>query len=191
MDPVFTLQWPEFLLAEQLQATFPKAKNFSVLIPTSRQEKGIDLALVHKRPNAASRVALIQVKASRTYTPKPPKRETTRHYKFHTWFNTFDPSDQADFFLLIGMYAPDFARTKFITKEWYKDITLLFTYSEMKDFLENCKTVRGDKDGKFGFGFNDESKIEQTRGDQRREYRDYTSHLLINRISDIEKFFNQ
>jgi hypothetical protein len=187
MDPVFTLQWPEFLLAEQLQAEFPKSKNFSVLVPTSRQEKGIDLALVHKRKDGASRVALLQVKASRTYTPAPPKRSFTRHYKFHTWFNTFEPSDQADFFLLIGMYAPDSARTLPVAKDWYKDITLMFTYTEMKEFLDSCKTVKGEKDGKFGFGFNNESKIEQTRGDQERRYKDYTSHLLKNRISTLRK----
>src|ERR1019366_1210042 len=48
MDPVFTLQWPEFLLANRLQKLLPKKDGYSVLIPTSRQEKGIDLAVLKK-----------------------------------------------------------------------------------------------------------------------------------------------
>lgn len=187
MDPVFTLQWPEFLLAERLQRHFPKSKNCSVLVPTSRQEKGIDLALVHKRPEAASRVALFQVKSSRTYTPDPPKKESTRRYKFHTWFNTFEPSDQADFFLLIGMYAPDSARTRPVNEAWYRDITLLFTYAEMLSFLQSCHTVAGKRDGKFGFGFDSEAKVEQTRGDRHRKYVDYTQYLLEHRLPLIRK----
>ena len=148
MDPVFTLQWPEFLLAERLQKLFPKSKHFSVLVPTSRQEKGIDLALVHKRPGGSSRVALLQVKASRTHSPKPPKGEATRCFRFETWFNTFEPSDHADFFLLLGMYAPDSARTKRVGPRWYRDVTLLFTYAEMKDFIDGCLTVREKKSRK-------------------------------------------
>lgn len=46
MDPVFTLQWPEFLLANRLQKFLPKSQGFSVLVPASRQEKGIDLAVL-------------------------------------------------------------------------------------------------------------------------------------------------
>ena len=34
---VFTLEWPECLLAERLQRLFPKSEIFSVLVPTSRQ----------------------------------------------------------------------------------------------------------------------------------------------------------
>jgi len=185
MDPVFTLQWPECLLAEQLQRLFPKLKNFSVLVPASRQEKEIDLAVVHKRPDGESRVALLQVKASRTYTPSPPKRATTQRYRFFTWFNAFEPSDHADFFLLIGMYAPNSAQTKPVAKDWYRDITLLFTYKEMKVFMENCRTVGGKADGKFGFGFDDEACIVQTRGDQMRGNADFTHHLLVNRLDDL------
>ena len=49
MDPVFTLQWPEFLLANRLQKLLPKSQGFSVLIPASRQEKGFDLAIIRRR----------------------------------------------------------------------------------------------------------------------------------------------
>jgi len=183
MEPVFTLQWPEFLLADRLQRLFPKSQNFSVLVPASRQEKGIDLALVHKRPGSCSSVALIQVKASRTYSPEPPKRQTTQRFRFYTWFNRFEPSPEADFFLLFGVYAPDSARTKPVTTAWYRDCTLLFTLAEMQDLMSSCLTVGGKPDGKFGFGFDDERKIVQTRGDQHRCYTEFTSRLLANRVA--------
>ena len=189
MEPVFTLQWPEFLLAERMQRLFPKSKHFSVLVPASRQERGIDLALVHKSPGRGSRVALLQVKASRTYSPEPPKRQTTRHFRFHTWFNTFEPSDQADFFLLMGMYAPDSAQTKSVGPRWYRDVTLLLTYVEMKKFIGDCQTVGGKPDGKFGFGFDDGSRIFQTRGDLLRKFEEFTHCLLDNRLEILKKHF--
>lgn len=187
MDPVFTLQWPEYLLAARLQTLFPKSKHFSVLVPASRQEKGIDLALVRKRPGGTSRVALLQVKASRTYSPEPPKRETTRHFRFHTWFNTFEPSDHADFFLLMGMYAPDAAQTKRVGPQWYRDVTLLFTYADMKKFIDECITKGNKPEKMFGFGFNDDSEVIQTRGDAKRKYRDFTEHLLVKQLSILKQ----
>lgn len=183
MDPVFTLQWPEFLLANRLQKLLPKSNGYSVLIPASRQEKGIDLAVIRKTADSGSRVVTIQIKASRTYTPDPPKKETTKRYRFYTWFNRFEVPDEADFFLLFGMYAPDPSQTTKINADWYKDCTLLFTYDEMKEFMASCLTVGGQHDKMFGFGFDDERKVIQTRGDKDRQFKDYTGYLLANRIS--------
>ena len=186
MDPVFTLQWTEYLAAEALQKHYPKSKDYSVLVPTSRQEKGIDLALVKKREEGASRVALVQVKASRTYVPDPPKRDSTVRYRNYTWFNRFDPSPHADFFLLVGLYAPEPARTKPINKEWYQACMLLFTFKEMKAFMSNCLMVKGGDDRQFGFGFDTENRIVQTRGDQHRKQTEFTDHLLKKRAGLIE-----
>lgn len=183
MDPVFTLQWPEFILANRLQKLLPKSEGFSVLIPASRQEKGIDLALLRKTRNGESRVATIQIKASRTYTPEPPKRESTKRFRFYTWFNRFEVPEEADFFLLFGMYAPDPSRTTKVRSGWYKDCSLLFTCEEMKEFMASCLTVGGKDDKMFGFGFDDESKIVQTRGDKDRQFKDFTTYLLANRVA--------
>lgn len=187
MDPVFTLQWPEFLLANRLQKLLPKSKGFSVLVPASRQEKGIDLAIIRKRINSKSRVVTIQIKASRTYTQVPPKRETTQRMRFHTWFNRFDVPEEADYFLLFGMYAPDPSQTSKVGPEWYKDCTLLFTLQEMKNFMSACLTVGGKHDRMFGFGFNDDSRIVQTRGDKNRRGKDFTRYLLDNRIGLLKQ----
>lgn len=190
MDPVFTLQWTEYLAAAELARHFKKADDFTVLVPASRQEKGIDLALVKKRPNGASRVALIQVKASRTYAPEPPKRETTIRYQNYTWFNRFEPSPHADFFLLVGLYPPDAGRTKRVGKSWYQTCMLLFTLTEMQTFFDTCLKVDGGPDGKFGFGFDTTKKIVQTRGDQQRKYSEFTHHLLERRLQMLRQHFD-
>ena len=182
MDPVFTLQWPEFLMANRLQDLLPKSQGYSVLVPASRQERGIDLAIIRKKIKSKSRVVTIQIKASRTYLQVPPRRETTQRMRFHTWFNRFDVPEEADFCLLVGMYAPNSSQTTGVGPEWYRDCTLLFTLQEMKDFMSTCLTVGGKPDGKFSFGFNDDSRIVQTRGDQDRRSKDFTRYLLDKRI---------
>ncbi len=187
MDPVFTLQWPEFLLANRIQKFLPKSEGFSVFIPASRQEKGIDLAVIRKTTRGKAHVITIQIKASRTYTPEPPKRDTTQRYRFYTWFNRFEVPEEADFFLLFGMYAPDPAKTTKVGADWYKDCTLLFTFQEMRDFMSSCLTVGGKHDKMFGFGFDDEKKVVQTRGDKNRQFKDFTSYLLANRIALLKE----
>ncbi len=185
MDPVFTLQWPEFVVAERLQGKLPKKDGFSVLIPLSRQEKGFDLAVSHRSKRCEVSVRTIQVKASRTYPGSLPKRDTTKRYKHYTWFNRFDPSEEADFFVLFGMYAPDMSRTRPISSGWYKDCSLLFTRAEMRVFMDNCKTVQGTMDRMFGFGFDDTNKVVLTRGDMERKSTDYADYVLDKRIAKL------
>jgi hypothetical protein len=89
MEPVFTLQWPEFVVAERLRKLLPAKNGYSVLIPLSRQEKGIDLVLLRRNKSGQSFVITIQVKASRTYLPPAPKRETTIRYQYYREFILF------------------------------------------------------------------------------------------------------
>lgn len=182
MEPVFTLQWPEFLLANRLQRLFPKSDGYALLVPASRQEKGIDLALLRKSANQSSRVVTLQVKASRTYGGDEPKRSTTVRFKYRTWFNRFDVPAEADFILLFGLYAPDRAQTKRINASWYRDCTLLFSNAEMRAFMANCLTVSGKPDGMFGFGFDESDAVFQTRGDSTRRLTDFSDHLLERRV---------
>jgi hypothetical protein len=190
MEPVFTLQWPEYLLSQELSRFFPKSKHYSVLVPASRQEKGIDLALVRKRPDSKSAVALLQVKASRTYPHAAPKRESTIRFRFGTWFNRFDPSPDADFFLLFCMYPRDPARTKSVNAGWYRHWTLLFTLAEMQHLMSSCRTIGGAPDRMFGFDFDTEAKIVLTRGDQDRQHRDYADHVLDKRVGLLTSFLD-
>src|SRR5881275_2005982 len=112
MDPVFTLQWPEFVVAHRLQQLLPKKDGYSLLVPLSRQEKGVDLAIL-KKLGGAHKTVTIQIKASRSYLHSPRKRESTKPYfLFNTRFGRFEVSEDADFILLLAMYAPDIGRTK-------------------------------------------------------------------------------
>ena len=189
MDPVFTLQWPEFVLAHRLQQLLPKKEGYSVLVPLSRQEKGVDLAIL-KKLSGEHRTVTIQIKASRTYFPTRPKRESTRRFQFYTWFGRFEVPEDADFILLFGMYAPDSGRTKNVTAKWYRDCTLLFTRDEMQEFMVSCLTVGGQPDKMFGFGFDDPASVFLTRGDQKRSMKDFSDHLLDSRINLVRSLLN-
>lgn len=189
MDPVFTLQWPEFVLAVRLQHMLTKKQGYSVMIPLSRQEKGIDLAILRKR-GGAHRAITLQVKASRSYSHSPPKRVKTKRFLHYTWFRRFDPPQDADFVLLFGLYAPDTGRTRRVNAKWYRDCTLLFTRHEMKKFMTSCLTVGGQPDRMFGFGFDGPTKVFLTRGDQRRRLTDYSDHLLDARIGLLRASLN-
>lgn len=186
MDPVFTLQWPEFLLANQLQTLLPKKEGYSVFVPVSRQEKAVDLAILRKR-GGSHKTITIQIKSSRTHLPQPPKRQGTKRYRFYTWFNRFDPPDDADFFILFGMYAPDAGRTKRVSAAWYCNCSLLFTKEEMKQLMKSCLTVGGTPDRMFGFGFDSTKAVYLTRGDMKRQHKDYAEYVLEKRISIIQK----
>jgi hypothetical protein len=186
MDPVFTLQWPDFVVAHRLQQHLPKKLGYSVLIPLSRQEKGIDLAILRKG-QGKHRTVTIQIKASRTYWRPLPKRPTTKGFRYYTWFRQFVVPPDADFVLLLGMYAPDQGRTKTVSAKWYGDCSLLFTRKEMTKFLKSCRTVGGKPDMMFGFGFDDPSKVFLTRGDPKRSLLDFSSHVLGKRIGLIKR----
>jgi len=181
MDPVFTLQWPEFLMAQRLQRLLPKGDGYSLLVPLSRQEKAIDLAILRKQ-GGSHNIITIQVKASRTYSRPEPKNESTKRFRFYTWFNRFPVPDDADFLLLVGLYAPDAGRTKSVSAKWYRDCSLLFTRDEMRTFMDSCLTVGGTPDKMFGFGFDEPPAVFLTRGDQTRSLKDYSKYTLEARV---------
>jgi len=187
MEPVFTLQWPEFVIAERLQSLLRRKDGYSVLVPLSRQEERIDLAVLHRGSTGTSTTMTIQVKASRRYLHQPPKRKDTIRFQFNTWFNRFDVPERADYVILFGMYAPDLGKTTKVSATWYKDCSLIFTRQEMRQLMADCKTVGGKPDRMFGFGFNDLSKIILTRGDMNRSGKDFSMYLLEHRITELMK----
>jgi len=187
MEPVFTLQWPEFVIAQRLQSLLPRKDGYSVLVPLSRQEKGIDLAVLHRAATGKSTTTTFQVKASRTYLHAPPKRKGIIRFRFNTWFNRFDVPDRADYVILFGMYAPDLGKTTKISATWYKNCSLIFTRDEMRQFMADCKTIGGQPDRMFGFRFNDLSRIVLNRGDMNRSGKDFSDYLLDRRLKELMK----
>lgn len=182
MNPVFTVNYPELLIANHLQKLFPKAEDYSVLIPLSSQQKGYDIALMrHKK--IGSRVVTIQVKSSRTYEGAAgiAPRTKLRTFSHYMWLNRFNVPPEADFFILLGLYAPNPTSLKNSVNVWHPHI-LLFTQEEMKSLIAGIRQRTTDKEDKyFGFGFDKPNEAFLTRGHAKSEHPDYSGHLLARR----------
>lgn len=178
MQSQFTIQYGEFAVADYLSKRF---KDVSVFIPTSSQEKGIDL-LLYKFSNGINNVCTVQVKMSRAYY------NVNKKYQNILWFNRFKPQSNAQWFILIGFYAkfPSDKDRKSNDITW-DHIMLAFNNAEMNNFMEEVRLKSNpDKyDKMFGFGFNTKDKIVQTRGYPKE--RDMTPYLIENRINEIQE----
>jgi hypothetical protein len=110
MKPIFSLPYSEFCVAQQLARLLAARKGYSLYVPISRQQPGVDLLLARRRGRKV-RVACIQVRSSRTYS-QPATARTQRPFRYDTWFKNFDCPPQADFFCLVALYpAVDAANT--------------------------------------------------------------------------------
>lgn len=181
MQAMFTMQYGEFAVADYLSK---EIKDASVFIPTSAQEKGIDL-LLYKFSNGKNQVTTIQVKMSRAYY-YPNKK-----YQGTLWLNRFVPQSNADWFIIVGIYAkyPEFVQNAKTTDTKWDTLMLAFKNEEMVQFMEEVRLKKNPEkyDKMFGFGFNGKTEIRQTRG--YKEERDMTSYLIENRIDEIRNSF--
>jgi hypothetical protein len=190
MDPVFTIPYPEYVVAGEPSKLLPKAKGYSVNVPLSRQQKGFDL-LVYSF--GSRKAATIQIKSSRAYPQHPPKRESTRtHFRYGLWFNNFKHEEgAADFYILFGLYPLPSSPDKPLNRrrkpsEWADWKILCFSDSEMKGFLASVSSKSGKSDRFFGFGFNEKSsEIILTRGGEAEHFEQF---LLKNKIHELERF---
>ena len=183
MEPIFTMQYGEFAVADYLSK---KIKDASVFIPASAQEKGIDL-LLYRHLNGCNTTNTIQVKMSRTYYSE----KSTAEFPYYLWFNRFPVQKNANWYILVGIYAKrpeDVATAKAKSTSW-DTVMLAFTNKEMAAFMAEVKQKKDPtKDDKmFGFGFDDEKHIAQTRG--YATVRDMSHYLIENRIDEIRNSF--
>ena len=183
MEPIFTMQYGEFAVADYLAK---KVKDASVFIPASAQEKGIDL-LLYRHANGCNTTNTIQVKMSRTYYNDKPDSG----YPYYLWFNRYAVQRNANWYVLVGIYAkrPSEAESAKAKSTSWDTIMLAFTNKEMAKFMDEVKQKKDpDKDDKmFGFGFDDEKQIFQTRGYP--TIRDMTPYLIDNCIEEIRNSF--
>lgn len=178
MDPVFTIPYSEYIVAEKLAAAFPRGEGYSLYVPISRQEKGVDLVLTH-RQDSSSRVCTIQVKGSRTYPPRPVKRATTKEpFDFNLWFNRLEVGSFADLWILVGLHAPEDGRTRKAHHSQWAPVILCFSADEMRELMGSVRLKSGQPDSKFGIGFNSPDQIFLTRGNEDGLDRDVSKHLL-------------
>jgi len=187
MEPIFSLPYSEFCVAQQLAGLLPAKDGYSIYAPISRQQPGVDLLLARRR-GSRTRVASIQVKSSRTYSRPKTTDRTKRPFRYDTFFNNFDCPKEADFFCLVALYPAVDAAQKRELGTWWAPLVLLFTQSEMRRFLLSIRTVSGGRDKMFGFGFDDPGRVSQTRGDAQRRFRDFSGHLLLSRVVQLKQF---
>lgn len=70
-----------------LAKAFTPSDGYSIFVPASRTQKGVDLLLTRRNAERV-RTLSFQVKASRTYPGSPPIRKVkNRRFKYYTWFN--------------------------------------------------------------------------------------------------------
>ena len=186
MDPVFTVPYSEYRIANIFSEHFKGKDGYSLYVPLSRQEKGVDLLLGY-RVKGMTKTLSWQVKSSRTYPHPPPKRKTTQRFKYYTWFNRFEVPSESDYCLLFGLYPPEERITQKSSASWWSAMVLLFSNREMRQFINGVRTKTGKPDMMFGFGFDSISKIILTRGDQHRNNPDYTDYLLEKRIDELKR----
>lgn len=189
MEPVFSLPYSEFCVAQHLAQLLPASQGFSLYVPLSRQQPGVDLIIARRRGRRV-RVASIQVKSSSTYPRPMATARAKRPFRHYTWFNNFECPRQADFFCLIWLYpALDLAQRRELGS-WWSPQVLLFSQAEMRRFLRGVRTVGGKRDRMFGFGFDSADQAVQTRGDSRRRYRNFSQHLLSRRLHVLRRFLS-
>lgn len=184
MEPIFTMQYAEFQVADYLAK---KMKDVSVFVPASAQEKGIDF-LLYRFAEGRSQTNTIQVKMSRTYYMKNGKQQ----FPYHLWFNRFTVQPNAGWYVLVGIYARNQEAGKSagtVRMEW-DTIMLAFTNGEMMRFMEQVRQKKdpAKPDKMFGFGFDDDRKIYQTRGFPVE--RDMSRYLIENRLEEMERSFS-
>ncbi len=190
MEPIFSLPYSEFCVAQQLARLLPRANGYSLYIPVSRQQPGVDLVLARRRGRRV-RMACIQIKSSRTYSNRGATTRVRRHFRYNTWFNNFDCPPQADFVCLVALYPAVDAAQKRELGTWWSPQILVFTKAEMRRFLQSVRTLGGKRDAMFGFGFDRPGHAFQTRGDSKRRYRDFSKFLLSGRLPLLREFLSR
>jgi len=174
----FTIQFPEYDIANILQEEFPKKENFSVAIPLSRQQKFYDLLLIN---GESKKTITIQVKSSRTWPGK--KNEPHQYY---SWLNYFDIKNNYSDFYFVYMTYPSFDKNFRPGAKWERKI-LVFNQKEMLELLGNVKTKKGTQEKFFSFGFNTtDSKIYGARGFSHLGKKEFSRNLLQNKISELK-----
>lgn len=185
MDAVFTLPYSEFAVADLFIKTFRAKEGYSIFVPVSRTEKGIDLVLT-RRAAGVTRALTFQVKSSRTYAGTAPKRKVkNRRYRYYTWLNRFEVPEQADFVLLFGLYPSEEGLARKGGATWWQSHILVFSHAEMKKLMGSVRTRAGNPDKMFGFGFDSASQAYLTRGNETGEHVDYAAHLFTKQTATI------
>ena len=187
MDPVFALPYSEYAVVDRFAKQLSKKQGFSIYVPVSRQEKGVDF-LVHN--SKKQRSLRFQVKSSRSYVNNDKKSLSKGHLRYTLWFNNFRKrymTGEADYYILFGLY-PDFTVDNKIAakKSFWSPLILCFRDEEMKALLDSVLTKKERKPDRFFYiAFDSPDQVYGTRGFPSRL--DLTGNLLERQIPNIIK----
>ena len=187
MEPVISLPYSEYETIVQIQRHFKKHDGFSVCVPVSRQQKGIDFVVVNTTNN---KVLRFQVKGSRPFMHTSSKELKDGAFKYTFWFNNFHDRfkvGMADVYVLFGLYPVYDTKQNISSRTaFWQSLVLAFSDDEMNRFLDSIRTKNGQKhDHFFYISFNDISEIIVTRG--RKDRPNISQHLLANRVPELLK----
>lgn len=189
MESIFTLPYSEYETIIQLQKLLKKKEGYSVYIPTTRQQKGIDLIIHNYKTNKYLRV---QVKSSRSYIHSSDRKKSG-DFRYNLWFNNFLSRYElglADVYLLFGIYPMYDTKYKVKSKnKFWSNIILMFDDEEMYTLLSGVITKKEKKPDKFfGFGFDSSTSIFGVRGFEK--ITDFSKNILKNRLNDIKTYLS-
>lgn len=177
MEAIFTLPYSEYEVINVLKKHLTKKEGYAIYIPTSRQQKGVDLIIHNYKSN---KIARVQVKSSRAYVEKDGS--------FGLWFNNFlskYEKNNADFYILFGLY-PEYEEKRNIKKgNFWKEVLLCIAEDEMFGFLDQVKTKKGISDRFFGFNFVTPDDIKCIRGPKDFDVKQY---LIKSQIKELKTF---
>ncbi len=193
MEAVFTLPYPEFEVIDQIEKIFKKEEGYSVLVPTSRKQEGIDFAILSLKNRTSLKA---QVKSSRSYlrntTEKSSRKNMKPSYYYNLHYTNFIKKytkGTADLYFFFGIYQAYLNKENIKANSIWKNIILVFTDEEINSLLNNVKTKKeGKVDRYIDFGFNDEENVFIIRGLPERK--NVTKHLLKNRTTELLGMFN-
>jgi hypothetical protein len=178
MEPIVTLPYSEWLVAEKLMKALPTSQGYSVYVPLSRQEKGVDLLLT-RRLNGVTRAVTLQVKYSRAYEKGAPHR-------FTTWFRVFQVSERADLYVLASLYPRIDGRGGGTKSSHWLPMLLLFRRQEIADLMSSLRRRSGKQETMFYFGFDEPEHVWLTRGSP--EHRDVSAFIFKERLPLVKEY---
>lgn len=175
MQPIFTIQYGQFATADYIKSHL---KNTSVFIPSSSQEKGIDLIL-YRFNDGKGKIQTVQVKTSRIYFSHD-KDDIVGYF----WFNKFKIPENADWIVLVGIVPVKYGKNiDNITNIKWECKFLCLSNEEARNFMTNLKTKSGNPDSKFGFCYDVNNNFFLSRGGN---WNSLNSFLLLNKLKEID-----
>lgn len=176
MQPIFTMQYGEFAVADYIKQHL---KGVSVFVPSSSQEKGIDLVL-YRFINGTNNVQTIQVKMSRVYF-----NNNENDVVGSFWFDKFKIPENADWIILDGIVPVKIGeKIEDIRNIKWEHKLICLSNGEAKQFMSRLKKKSGEPETKFGFSYDINDCFYLSRGG---DWESLDFYKLKRRLKDIDK----